>query len=54
VPAEPVRVADSTGAGDAFDSGLLSAWLAGAGRYDALRAGVAAGARAVTRIGARP
>ena len=45
---------DSTGAGDAFDAGLLAAWLAGASPSDALRAGVAAGARAVTRLGARP
>jgi sugar/nucleoside kinase (ribokinase family) len=54
VPAEPARVVDSTGAGDAFDAGLLVAWLAGAGPLDALRAGVAAGARAVGRAGARP
>ncbi len=54
VPAEPVAVADSTGAGDAFDAGLLAAWLAGAGPEDALRAGVAAATRAVTRAGARP
>lgn len=54
VPAEPVAVTDSTGAGDAFDAGLLAAWLAGASPPDALRAGVAAGARAVTRLGARP
>jgi sugar/nucleoside kinase (ribokinase family) len=54
VPAEPVAVADSTGAGDAFDAGLLAAWLAGAGPADALRAGVAAATRAVGRLGARP
>ena len=54
VPAEPVAVTDSTGAGDAFDAGLLAAWLAGASPYDALRAGVRAATRAVTRLGARP
>ena len=54
VPAEPVAVADSTGAGDAFDAGLLAAWLAGATPSDALRAGVAAATRAVGRLGARP
>ena len=54
VPAELVAVVDSTGAGDAFDAGLLAAWLAGAGPYDSLRAGVAAATRAVTRLGARP
>jgi sugar/nucleoside kinase (ribokinase family) len=54
VPAEPVVVVDSTGAGDAFDAGLLSAWVAGAGPKEALLAGVRAGARAATRVGARP
>ncbi|MGI5130121.1 carbohydrate kinase family protein [Pseudonocardia sp. CA-107938] len=54
VPAPPAEVVDATGAGDAFDAGLLSAWLAGAGPEDALRAGCAAGAQAVVRPGARP
>jgi sugar/nucleoside kinase (ribokinase family) len=54
VPAQPVAVADSTGAGDAFDAGLLAAWLAGADPAAALRAGVAAATRAVARLGARP
>lgn len=54
VPAPPADVVDATGAGDAFDAGLLAAWLAGAGPADALRAGCAAGAAAVSRRGARP
>lgn len=54
VPAEPAAAVDSTGAGDAFDAGLLAAWLAGASPAGSLRAGTAAGARAVTRVGARP
>jgi len=45
---------DATGAGDAFDAGVLAAWLSGAAPEEALRAGCAAGARAVTRPGARP
>jgi sugar/nucleoside kinase (ribokinase family) len=47
-------VVDATGAGDAFDAGLLMAWLGGAGRQDALLAGCAAGATAVATLGARP
>jgi sugar/nucleoside kinase (ribokinase family) len=54
VPAEPVVVVDSTGAGDAFDAGLLSAWVAGAPLREALLEGVRAGALAATRVGARP
>lgn len=53
-PAPDVTVVDPTGAGDAFDAGLLVAWLSGASPQEALRAGCAAGASAVTRIGARP
>ena len=49
-----VDVVDATGAGDAFDAGLLAAWLAGAEPEAALRAGCAAGADAVSRRGGRP
>jgi sugar/nucleoside kinase (ribokinase family) len=45
---------DSTGAGDAFDAGLLSAWLAGKSTEDSLLAGVRLGAMAVGRVGAQP
>lgn len=54
-PAYPVAALDPTGAGDAFAAGLLAARMAGVtdpGR--ALRAGIAAGARAVAHLGARP
>ena len=44
---------DTTGAGDAFAAGLLAARLAGAGPGEALRAGCALAAEAVTREGGR-
>ncbi|MFL6144067.1 MAG: carbohydrate kinase family protein [Labedaea sp.] len=54
VPAEATECVDSTGAGDAFDAGLLAAWLAGGSPRDALRGGVRAGALAAGRAGAWP
>ena len=54
VPAVPVEVIDTTGAGDAFAAGFLGAFLAGASRHDSLSAGCAAAARVVAQVGARP
>lgn len=54
VPALVTDILDPTGAGDAFDAGLLHAWLAGAGPEEALRAGCHAAAAAVAVVGARP
>jgi sugar/nucleoside kinase (ribokinase family) len=54
VLAQPASVVDATGAGDAFAAGLLSAWLAGESPTEALRAGTAMGAAAVSAVGGRP
>lgn len=54
VAAPVVGVVDATGAGDAFDAGVLVTWLTGAAPREALTAGCAAAAAAVTRLGARP
>ena len=54
VPAAPGDCVDSTGAGDAFDAGLLTALLAGKSTEDCLLNGVRLGALAVGRIGAQP
>jgi ribokinase len=53
-PAVPVEVVDTTGAGDAFAAGFLSARLAGSDPHSSLASGCAAAARAVARVGARP
>jgi sugar/nucleoside kinase (ribokinase family) len=47
-------VVDSTGAGDAFAAGFLSARATGASTAEALAAGCRLAARAVTTVGARP
>jgi sugar/nucleoside kinase (ribokinase family) len=51
VPAYPVTEVDPTGAGDCFDAGFLTRWIAGATPVEAARFGNACGALAVTVMG---
>ncbi|MEU0572437.1 sugar kinase [Nonomuraea sp. NPDC005983] len=54
VPGAPAEVVDSTGAGDAFAAGFLTASLNDADEGAALRAGCRAGAACVSLVGGRP
>ena len=50
-PPCPAEVVDTTGAGDAFNAGFLSAWLSGADIADCLASGNRQGAMAITQPG---
>lgn len=54
VPTTPLRVLDSTGAGDAFAAGFLAARLGGIDPLLATRLAHTYAARAVTQLGGRP
>ena len=54
VPADDVKVVDTTGAGDAFAGGFLAALVAGTDLRGAASAGIHLSSRAVGRLGARP
>ncbi len=54
LPALPVRVIDSTGAGDAFTGAFAACWAAGGDPAQALAHGVVAGSLACTRRGVVP
>lgn len=54
VPSVPVEVVDTTGAGDAFNSGFAVALAEGRDIVDAVRFGVVCGGLACTRLGVIP
>lgn len=54
VPAPPVRVVDTTGAGDAFCAGFLASRLAGDSPKESLLDGTKLAARVISHMGGRP
>ncbi|MDE2459294.1 MAG: adenosine kinase [Rhodospirillales bacterium] len=54
IPAVPVQVVDTTGAGDAYAAGFLAAYTRGEGLEAAGRLGARAASLAISRVGARP
>lgn len=54
VPAEPARVVDTTGAGDAYAAGFLAALTQGAALHQCGRLGSLAAAAVIAQWGARP
>ncbi|MGC2340400.1 MAG: PfkB family carbohydrate kinase, partial [Methyloceanibacter sp.] len=52
--AEPAKVVDTTGAGDAYAAGFLAGWTAGRPLLDCGRMGSLAAAEVIGHIGARP
>jgi sugar/nucleoside kinase (ribokinase family) len=54
MPAFPVEKVDGSGAGDAFDAGLIAGLLRGWGLRDCLRLASAVGASACTKLGCTP
>ena len=51
MPAPRVRAVETTGAGDAFNGGFLTAWLNGETPRECLRLGNFVGARSTTAVG---
>jgi len=51
VPADPVAIRDTTGAGDCFNAGFLAGWLGGLPLEESLTLGVICGSRAIGDVG---
>lgn len=51
VPAFPVQVRDTTGAGDSFDAGFLAGWLRGLSLRECILLGIACGGLTTTQPG---
>ena len=54
IPSMPVKAIDTTGAGDAFNGGFVTALSEGKDIFEAARFGNAVGALSVTKIGTAP
>jgi ribokinase len=54
LPCLPVKTVDTTGAGDAFNGGFVTALAEGKGLFEALRFGNAAGSLSTTKPGTAP
>ena len=54
IPSMPVKAIDTTGAGDAFNGGFVTALAEGKDIFEAARFGNAVGALSVTKIGTAP
>ena len=54
IPALPAQLVDTTGAGDAFMAGFISAWLETGSCESAMQRGASFGAQCVQHVGSRP
>jgi sugar/nucleoside kinase (ribokinase family) len=53
-PAEDVEVIDTTGAGDSFAAGFMSAWFEKQNLEASMKSGISQASRCISQLGARP